>query len=89
MKNWIEDIKNANNEKIRNAGKHMVIVPALNSTAPLDTYDVFDGASCKFIATSIPEKTAQEFATIWNGLVDNGESVETIRKYPLIWLIGV
>lgn len=89
MKNWIEDIKNANNEKIRNAGQHMVIIPALNNAAPLDTFDVFDGGSCKFVARSIPEKTAQEFTTIWNGLIDNGESVENIRKYPLNWLIGV
>jgi hypothetical protein len=87
--NWINEITIANNEKILNAGKHVVIIPAQHDSAPIDTYDVFDGSACRFIATGISEKTAKEFATIWNGLVDDGESVENIRRINLSWLTGV
>jgi hypothetical protein len=87
--NWINELNDELAEKIRNAGNHIIIVPAQKNTVSLDTFDVFDGNSHEFIAVDVPEKSAQEFAIIWNELVDNGESVENIRKINLEWLTGV
>jgi hypothetical protein len=87
--NWIDAINIETNEKIREAGKHVVVVPAQNSSAPIDTYDVFDGNTFQFVATAVSEKTAKDFAVIWNSLIDDGESVENIRRINLGWLTGV
>jgi len=87
--NWIDAITIESNKKIREAGKHVVVIPAQNVSAPIDTFDVFDGNTCQFIATNVSEKTASEFALIWNGLIDNGESVENISRINLGWLTGV
>ena len=86
MAKWYED---AIAEKIREAGNHVILVPAQNENAPIDTVDVFDGKTGTFIVSEIPEEPAREFAVIWNGLVDSGESTETIRTFNLEWLSGV
>ena len=89
MANWIEDLNIENTEKIRMAGKNIIVVPARNDSAPIDTFDVFDGDSHEYIATDVPEKAATEFAVIWNSLLADGESVENIRKFNIDLLTGV
>lgn len=87
--NWVEVEKYENEQKIRMAGNHLVLVPARNEDAPLDTVDVFDGERGEFIATQVPEKPAREFVVIWNELLDSGESIEKIRTINLEWLTGI
>lgn len=80
------DFQNA--EKIRDAGSRVIIVPAINSSV-LDTFDVYNGSSKEYIAANVSEKSAQELAAIWNGLLSTGENTDTIRKINLSWLTGV
>lgn len=87
--NWIDELKNQIDAKIQEAGNHVVIVPALGDNAPVDTVDVYDGGAKAFIATHVPEKTATDFAILYNGLVDSGYQPENIRKIDLAWLSGV
>ena len=86
---WYTEIDHELAEKIRSAGNHVIVVPAQTDAAPLDTFDVFDGNSNEYVAVNISEKAAQEFATMWNSLIDSGETVENIRRMNLAWLVGV
>ena len=74
--------------KINEAGRHVVIVPAQNAAAPLDTVDIFDGGTHQFIAHAIPQSSAQEFAVIWNNLVDNGETAGHDQNNLMAWITG-
>ena len=87
--NWLEDQNREVTAKIQAAGNHVIVVPAQDPTARIDTYDLFDGSTQSYIATGVPEKAANEFATIWNQLLDNGESVAALRQMPLDWLTSV
>ena len=87
--NWIDTDKYENIERLRDAGNHLVVIPSQHSDAPLDTVDVFDGSCGEFIVTAVPEKLVRELVVIWNGLVDSGESVESLRTINLSWLTGV
>lgn len=86
--NWIMEANNKTAEQLNNAGIHLVAIPAQNTSAPIDTFDIFDGSTHQFIATDIPEKSANDFVTMWNGLVDNGER-DSIRHINLAWLVGM
>lgn len=86
--NWMNEIDSEIAIKIREAGNHVIVVPAQNSSAPIDTFDVYNGATNEFIAIDVPEQTAHELSAIWNGLLDNGEQVSNIRKINLAWLTG-
>ena len=86
--NWMNEIDSEIAIKIREAGNHVIVVPAQNSSAPIDSFDVFNGVTKEYIAVDVSEKSAQELATIWNGLLDGGEKVDTIRKINLSWLTG-
>jgi hypothetical protein len=85
MARWFDD---AITEKLREAGNHVILVPARNPNAPIDTVDVFDGVTGKFIAADVPEGDARNFAIVWNNLVDSGENNETFKQVNLSWLIG-
>ena len=87
--NWNEAEILNQNEKILNAGNHVVMIPSQETDAPLDTMDLFDGNTNTFIAVAVPEKSARDFTDIWNGLVDSGEPVEAVRHINLAWLTGV
>lgn len=73
--------------RIRSAGNHVILVPPTNPNAPLDTFDIFDGITGLIVAADIPEAKAREFATIWNTLVDSGETADFARM-STNWLIG-
>ena len=86
MTKWFDDVVA---EKLREAGNHVILVPAQNSQAFIDTVDVYDGITGQFIAADVPEKAARNFATIWNKLVDAGENTETAKRVNLEWLIDM
>lgn len=83
MSKWFED---SIDEKIQNAGKHVILIPARNPNAPIDTVDIYDGASSEFIAENISEHSAQNFAVIWNNLVDINENTDNVKKINISWL---
>jgi hypothetical protein len=80
---WFEE---AIAEKLKEAGNHVILVPAQNPNAPLDTVDIYNGETGQFIAADVPEDPAREFAIIWNELVENGENTEKARKLNFSWL---
>jgi hypothetical protein len=86
---WMNEIDSKIAEQIREAGNRVIVVPAQSISAPIDTYDVYNGATKTFIATDVSEQTANEFASMWNGLIDQGEQVDTIRKINIEYLTGV
>jgi len=86
MLGWFEQ---AIAEKLSTAGNHVILIPARNLDAPLDTVDVYDGVTGQFIAADVPENAAQDFAIIWNELVDRGENTENLRKLNIAWLTDV
>jgi len=83
MTKWFDE---AITEKLREAGNHVILVPAQNPNALMDTVDVFDGVTGQFIAADVPEDAARNFATVWNKLVDAGENTETAKRVNLEWL---
>ena len=85
MVNWFEEVIA---DKIRSAKNHVILVPARNQNAPLDAVDIFDGVTGQFIVADVPEDSAREFALIWNTLIMNGESRESIEQINLLWLTG-
>jgi hypothetical protein len=86
--NWIMEAENKNIEQINNAGFHLVAIPAQNTSAPIDTFDIFNGKTRTFIAFNVPEKVAVEFVTMWNELIDTGNQ-DSIKHVNLAWLTGV
>lgn len=80
---WFEEAIEA---KLKDAGNHVILVPARNPNAPLDTVDVFDGITGSFLAADVPEESAREFMLIWNGLVDRNENTEEMKNINLAWL---
>lgn len=86
MIGWFEQ---AIAEKISSAGNHVILIPARNPDAPLDTVDVYNGVTGQFIAADVPEESAREFAIIWNDLVDRGENNDSIQKLNMAWLTDV
>lgn len=85
----MNELKNEVDEKIRIAGHHVIVMPAHNDSAPIDSFDVFDYSTDQFLVTDAPEKPTREFAVIWNGLLDEGEPTEKIRKINIEWLVGL
>lgn len=83
MTKWFDE---AITEKLREAGNHVILIPARNPVAPIDTVDVYDGVTGTFIAADVPEEAAHNFAVVWNNLVDAGENTESVRKVNLSWL---
>ena len=83
MAKWFEEIIA---DKIRSAKNHVILVPAQNPNAPLDTVDIFDGVTGQFIAADVPEVPAREFMAIWNNLQDAGDNTDSMKKLNLSWL---
>jgi len=83
MTKWFDDVIA---EKIHSANNHVILIPAQNPNAPLDTVDVYDGITGKVLVTDVPESSAQDFAIIWNSFIDDSENNETAKKINLAWL---
>lgn len=86
--NWADEYKLKIDEQLAHAGNHVIVVPAQDADAPIDTVDVFDGAAHAYIATRVPEKQASNFAAIWNAMIDNGDTT-ALRKIDLAWFSGI
>jgi hypothetical protein len=86
MAKWFDDVIS---DKLRDAGNHVILVPARNPNVLMNIVDIYDGVTGKFIAANIPEDAARTFATVWNSLVDNKENTETIKHVNLSWLIDM
>ena len=84
MMNWFDE---AVTEKLHEAGNHVIMVPACNPDAPIDTVDLYDGITGKFIAAGVPEEAARKFAKVWNDLQDSGENTESAKHINLEWLL--
>ena len=80
---WFEE---AVADKMRAAKNHVILVPAQNPNAPIDTVDIFDGITGQFIVADVPEEAAREFVIIWNALQDSGDNTENMKKLNLSWL---
>ena len=85
MAKWFDD---EIDDKLRGAGNHVILIPARNPNASIDTVDIYDGITGKFIAANVPEKAATTFATVWNKLVDSNENNELIQKFNLEWILN-
>jgi hypothetical protein len=86
--NWITEAENNTAERIDNAGNHLIAIPAQNTSAPIDTFDIFDGSTHQIIAVNCSEKVANDFITMWNGLIDSNNK-DSIAHVNLAWLAGL
>jgi len=83
---WYDSMLEEIDAKIQEAGNHVVIIPSQDKNAPIDSVDIYDGHSQKYIALGIPENTAQEFAVVWNNLVDSGEANNRNQSTLMTWI---
>lgn len=83
--NWIDESQVEQTTKIREAGNRVIVVASQNGNAP-DTFDIFDGTTQQFVVRQVTEKSALEFAQIWNSLIENGEDPSFLRSINLVWL---
>jgi hypothetical protein len=86
MAKWFDDVIT---DKLRNAGNHVILVPARNPNVLMNIVDIYDGVTGKFIAANVPEEAAITFATVWNKLVDANENTEITKYVNLSWLNDV
>lgn len=83
MTKWFDE---AVSEKLHAAGNHVILIPAQNTDAPVDSVDIYDGITGQFIVAGVPEDAAYTFAKVWNDLVDSGENTELAKKINIAWL---
>lgn len=82
---WFEEVDEKTIELVKSSGNHVVAVPAMDNGIRLDTFDLFDNRTHKFIIRNLPEHDANIAVTVCNNLIDNDTNID-INNF--LWLIG-
>lgn len=85
---WIDEEVYETVRLMANAGDKLITFPARSATSPIDTNDIYDGFTEKFIATNVSAHYANAFVNIYNGLLAEGVNREEIEHINLSWFIG-